>query len=83
MRRAGGCNYFLDREVTLGGRRGTYRVRLIAEANMQRAGIGLGIDGDCSKAHLSRSASNAAGNLATIGDQDGFEHAGLCRSARY
>jgi hypothetical protein len=50
---------------------------------MQRAGISLGIDGNCSKAHLPRSASNAAGNLATIGDQDGFEHAGLRRSARY
>ena len=50
---------------------------------MQGAGVSLRIDRDGAQAQPLRGAGNAAGNLAAIGDQDGFEHAGPRQSARY
>jgi hypothetical protein len=57
-------------------------VCFIAEADVQRAGIGLRIDRNGAQPETACGARNAAGDLATIGDQDGFEHAGLRRLAR-
>jgi len=50
---------------------------LIGLADVQRLGIGFGIDGDGPDAHAAGSPEDATGDLATIGDQDGFEH-GRC-----
>ena len=47
---------------------------LIGLPDMQGLRIGLGIDGDGPDAHATGGAEHAAGDLATIGDQDGGEH---------
>ena len=50
------------------------RVCLIRLPHMQRRGISLRKDGNAAQTHPPRGANNAAGNLATIGDQERFEH---------
>ena len=47
---------------------------LVGHRDMQRAGVGVGIDGDGAHAHPARRADDAAGDLAAIGDQDLGEH---------
>src|SRR5262245_47042132 len=49
---------------------------LVADPNMQGLRVSLGINGDSPHAEALRASGDAAGNLAAIGDQDGFEHAG-------
>jgi hypothetical protein len=48
--------------------------RLIGLAHMQGRGVGLGIDGEGADPHAFGGAEHPAGDLAAIGDQDGFEH---------
>ena len=47
---------------------------LVGHLDMQRAGIGVGIDGDGGDAHAPRGADDAAGDLAAVGDEDFGEH---------
>jgi hypothetical protein len=49
------------------------RIRFVGGAHMQGIGVSLGIDGDDTQPHAPRGAGDAAGDLAAIGDQDGFE----------
>ena len=62
-------------EIGLPGRGGADQHRLVGLAHVQGVGVGLGIDGDGAQAHAAGGAEHAAGDLAAIGDQDGFEHA--------
>ena len=48
--------------------------RLVGHGDMQRAGVGVGMDGDGGDAHAPRGADDAAGDLAAVGDQDLVEH---------
>jgi hypothetical protein len=41
---------------------------------MQRACIGVGVNGDGAHAEPLRRACDAAGDLAAVGDQKGLEH---------
>ena len=49
--------------------------RLVGHLDVQRVGIGVGIDRDRRDAHLARGLDDAAGDFAAIGDQDLTEHA--------
>ena len=46
----------------------------IGLADVQGLRIGPGIDGDGPDTHAAGGAEDATGDLATIGDQDGFKH---------
>ena len=48
--------------------------RFIRHFDVQRVAVGIGIDGNRFDPHLARGFDNAAGNLATVGDQNLFEH---------
>ncbi len=61
-------------QIGLARRRRADQHRLVRLAHMQGVGVGLGIDGDGAQAHATGGAEDAAGDLAAIGDQDGFEH---------
>ena len=69
-----GGDQALVRQIALRGRRRTDVNRLVGQPHMQRVAVGVGIDGDRAQAQAARGADDAAGNLAAIGDQDGFEH---------
>ena len=49
---------------------------LVRHAHMQRVGISVRIDRDGANAELARSADDAAGDFAAIGDKEGFKHEG-------
>ena len=70
------------REVTLRRRRRPDVNRLVGQPHMQRVAVGVGIDRDRAQAHAPGGADDAAGDLAAIGDEDGFEHR-RSRSRRY
>jgi hypothetical protein len=44
--------------------------RLVGHLDMQRLGIGIGIDRDGATPRRARGADDAAGDLAAIGDQE-------------
>ena len=71
----------LDVQVALARRRRADQPRLVGHRDVQRAGIGLGIDRDRRDPHPPRRADHAAGDLAAIGDQDFGEHHGSTGSA--
>ena len=48
--------------------------RLVGEPRVQRAAIGLGVDGDRAQAEPPRGADDAAGDFAAVGNQDALEH---------
>ena len=50
-------------------------MRLVGEPRVQRAAIRLRIDRDRAHAEPPRRANDPAGDLAAVGDQNGFEHA--------
>ena len=73
-RRLGGGDQRVDAQIAFGGRRRADAVRLVGKPHVQRAGVGVGIDRDGAQAEPLGGAGDAAGDLAAIGDQDGFEH---------
>ena len=58
--------------LTRRGRADMYR--LIRLAHMQRLRISIRIYRNCANTHGTRGADDPTGNLATIGDQEGFDH---------
>ena len=61
-------------KIALVDRRCADADRLVGHFDMQRTGVGIGIDGNGRDAHAPRGADDAAGDLAAIGDQDFLEH---------
>ena len=51
--------------------------RFVSLADMQRLGIGIGIDRDRGDAHFARGTDDAAGDLAAIGDKKFLDHEAL------
>ena len=49
-------------------------MRLVAQPHMQSVSVSLRIDRDSAQPQPLGGAGNAAGDLAAVGDQDGFEH---------
>ena len=72
--RLAGVNDLVDHQIGLsrGGR--PYGDRLIGHFDMERVLIGFRIDGDRLDAHAARGLDDAAGDLATVGDEDLLEH---------
>ena len=71
---AAGVEDLVDHQVGLGGGRRADRHRLVRHVDMERAGIGIGIDGDGAEAHAPRRPDDPTGDLATVGNQDLVEH---------
>ena len=69
-------------EIAGAGRRRTEPHCLVADRDMERIGVGIGIDGDGADAHPSRRPGDAARDLAAIGDQDLVKHRRHVRRAR-
>ena len=67
-------NAFLT-QIAFGRSRGSDMLRFIGHANVQRAAIGVGKNGDAAYAHVAQRADDAYGNLAAVGDQDSAKHA--------
>jgi hypothetical protein len=61
-------------EIALARRRRAQPIRLVADLDVQRAGVGIRIDGDRPNAHPPRGARDAARDLSAIGDQDLVKH---------
>ena len=61
-------------EIAFARGRGPDAVGLVAGCDVQRTRIGLGIDSDGADAEATRGARDAAGDLATVGDEDLVEH---------
>ena len=57
-------------EIAFGRRRGADMHRMVCKLGVQRAAVGVGIDGDGGDAHAAGGADDAAGNFAAICDQD-------------
>jgi len=77
-----------DVEVALGRGGAADRDRLVGLQDVQRVGVGLGVDRDRGDAHAPGGAHDAAGDLAAVGDQELLEHrgqpgatAGCCRAS--
>ena len=64
----------VDGEIALARRRRPDRNRHVADADMERAGIGLGIDRDGAHAEPLRGARDTNRDLTAVGDQDRREH---------
>jgi hypothetical protein len=62
-------------QVALGGRRGTDEVRLVRREHVGRESIDLRVDGDRANAALTRGPHDANGDLTTVGDEQGPDHA--------
>src|SRR5262249_51256778 len=63
-----------DREIRLSRRRRADRDRFVGLLDVQRLGVGFGIDRHGLDAHAARGADHAARDLAAIGDEDLLEH---------
>ncbi len=49
--------------------------RFVGKRHMQRVAVGIGMDGDRRDTHAAGGADDAAGDFATVGDEDLAEHA--------
>ncbi len=71
---AGGGEDFFEVEVALGGGAGADVHGDVGLGDVERTGVGLGVDGDGADAEFLESADDAAGDGAAVGDEDGVEH---------
>ena len=69
-----GIENLVHAQVALADRRRAEQDALVRVADMQRVGIGLGINRNRADAELVQSAGDAARDDAAIGDQDFSEH---------
>ena len=75
-----GCNV----QVTLGRRRGADVQRLVGLHHVQCAGVGIAVHRHGAVAQAVRRANDAAGDLATVGDEDLAEtHCGTQAALRF
>ena len=69
-------------EIALGRRGGADAYRLVGEFDVFGFSVGFGIDHYRFDAEFAASALHAQGDLASVGNQDFFEHAQLPRIKR-
>ena len=79
---AAGLDDLVDQQVGLRGRRRADGNRLVRHLHVQAVAVGVGIDRYRLDAELACRLDDAAGDLATIGDQDLLEHAPVCPEER-
>ena len=63
-----GGDDLIDQQIRLGGGRRAEMDGLVRHFDMQRVGVGVGIDGDGGKSHALRRLNDATSDLAAIGD---------------
>ena len=63
-----GGDDLIDQQIGLGGGRRAETDGLVGHFDMQRVGVGVGIDGDGCKSHALRRLNDATSDLAAIGD---------------
>src|SRR5690606_22298986 len=73
--RLAGRDDLLDRQVTVARRGRPDMDGLVGHLHMQRLAVGIGIDSDGTDAEALCGLDDPAGDLATIGDEETFEHA--------
>ncbi len=73
--RARGRQHRAGVQVARGGLRGPEEDGLVGLADERQVRVSLGVDGHRPDAHPARGGDHAPGDLATIGDKDGFKHA--------
>ncbi len=71
---AGGGENFIDAQIAVGGFITAERDRHVRFFNVARVAIGIGVNGNAFHAEAFQGANRAAGNFATVGDQNGAEH---------
>ncbi len=69
-----GLDDLVDQQIGLRRGRRADMHRLVGHADVKGRLVGVGIDRDGTDTHLLRRAHHAAGDLATIGDQDFLNH---------
>ena len=69
-----GGDDLVDQEIGLGGGRRAEMDRLVGHFDMQRVGVGVGIDGDGRKPHALRGLNDATSDFAAIGDENFTKH---------
>ena len=79
MHRAGagalrGLDERLDLQIALGRRRRADQVRLVGVRDVERAAVGLRVDGDRAEPELAQRAEDADRDLTAVGDQNLVEH---------
>ncbi|MCY1423665.1 hypothetical protein D9M71_393850 [compost metagenome] len=76
---------FIDRQVRAGGGAFPEAVRLVGLQDVQAGRVGFRVNGDPLHVQFTQGPQDAAGNGATVGNQDFFEHGitpgGDCASA--
>ena len=74
------CDEFVmvaeNSSIHLGGRRRADPHSLVGLADVQRAGIGIGMDRDRPQSQTAAGADDAAGDLAAVGDENGTDGTG-------
>ncbi len=73
-RRLAGRDNVFDDEIAFRRRRRTDPHGLFRHIHMRRILVGIGINGDGRNSHSPRRRNHPAGNLATVRDEDFFEH---------
>ncbi|MNO70310.1 hypothetical protein D3C76_611880 [compost metagenome] len=79
MNRRGACGLgdgedFVHRQVGASRRAFTKAMGLIGLQDVQARGIGFGVHGNACHLQFAQGAQDAAGDGATVGNQDFFEH---------
>ena len=69
-----GVDDLVDQQIGLRGLRRADMHLLVGHLDMERAGIGVGIDGNRRDPHLPGGLDDTAGDLAPVGDQNLLEH---------
>ena len=64
-------------EIALGGGRRADEDGFVGFKDVERVGVGFGVDGDGGDAHAAEGALDASGYSAAIGDKNFFEHKGI------
>ena len=75
--RAGGLGSgddHIGQQITLAAGRRANAHRLVGQRHMARVFVGIGIHGNGGNAHLAGGGNDAAGDFASVGDQDFCEH---------
>src|SRR5258706_7104336 len=78
----GGADDRGNMQVALRGRRRPDAPRLVGEAHVQRARVGLRVHGDRLDAELAARANDAQRDLAAIGDEDLLKHRATLRGKK-
>ncbi|GAA3980745.1 hypothetical protein GCM10022232_11050 [Streptomyces plumbiresistens] len=70
----GGLHDEVAAQIRVGGRGARQSYRRVGHARVERVPVGVRVHGDRADAQLAAGAEDAAGDLATVGDQQRSDH---------